>query len=49
MKFESKIESIGGIILKSIDGKIIFNNTFEGILKREKERIRIKVGKFLFS
>lgn len=44
-----KVESSGGIILKSADEKIILDHTFDGILKREKEKIRIKVGKLLFS
>jgi len=47
-KVTDKIEATGGIILKSINGKITLDNTFEGILNREKERIRIKVGKLLF-
>jgi vacuolar-type H+-ATPase subunit E/Vma4 len=44
-----KIESSGGIILKSTDEKIILDHTFDGILKREKDKIRIKVGSLLFS
>jgi len=44
-----RIEASGGIILKSIDNKIILDHTFDGILKREKDKIRIKVGKLLFS
>jgi len=32
-----------------MDGKITLNHTFDGILKREKDKIRIKVGKMLFS
>ena len=43
------IEPCGGIILKSEDGRIILDHTFDGILRREKERMRIKVGKLLFS
>ena len=43
------IESSGGIILKSTDQKIILDHTFDGILKREKDKIRIKVGNLLFS
>ena len=49
IKVTEKIESSGGIILTSINGKITLDNTFEGILEREKDRIRIKVGKLLFS
>jgi len=43
------VEAAGGVILKSSDGKVTLNNTFDGILKREKNSIRIKVGKLLFS
>ena len=39
----------GGVIIISDDGKIKLDNTFEGILKRRKEQIRLKVGKLLFS
>lgn len=49
LKLAGKIESIGGIILTSDDSKITIDNTFEGILKREKEEIRNKIGKMLFS
>lgn len=44
-----KTEATGGIILQSKDGTITIDNTFEGILKREKQRIRVKVGKLLFE
>jgi len=43
------IEASGGIMLKSGDGRITLDHTFDGILKREKDQIRIKVGKLLFS
>ena len=43
------IESAGGIILKSSDGLVTLDHTFDGILKREKGKLRIKVGKLLFS
>ena len=46
---DGKVESSGGVILKSSDGKILLDHTFEGILKREKNKIRIKIGKLLFS
>jgi len=49
LKVVGNVESIGGIILASNDGKITLDNTFEGILKREKDEIRNKVGKVLFS
>ena len=43
------IETAGGIIIKSYDGRIALDHTFDGILKRKKEEIRRKVGKLLFS
>jgi len=44
-----EVEASGGIILKSDDGRVTLDHTFDGILKREKDQIRIKVGKLLFS
>jgi vacuolar-type H+-ATPase subunit E/Vma4 len=49
IKVSGKTDSIGGIICISKNGKKILDNTFNGILKREKDKIRIKVGKILFS
>lgn len=43
------IEVSGGVILKSSDGKITLDNTFEGILGRKKDEMRRRVGKLLFS
>jgi len=43
------VETSGGIMLKSSDGRVTLDYTFDGILKREKDQIRIKVGKLLFS
>ena len=48
-KSTGKVESSGGVIIISNDGKIKLDNTFEGILKRRKDQIRLKVGKLLFS
>ncbi len=49
VKVSGTIEASGGFILKSADDRVILDYTFDGILKREKEKIRIKVGKLLFS
>lgn len=49
LKVTGTVEASGGVILKSGDGGINLDNTFEGILKRKKDEIRIKVGKLLFS
>jgi len=43
------VDSNGGVIVKSEDGRTIIDQTFKSILKREKENIRNKVGKLLFS
>ena len=46
---DERTGAIGGIILKSKDGKIIVNNTFDAILERYKEDIRTEVANALFS
>jgi V/A-type H+-transporting ATPase subunit E len=42
------IHAIGGVILHSPDDTITIDNTFEGLLSRKKDDIRIQVGKLLF-
>jgi V/A-type H+-transporting ATPase subunit E len=49
LKLIGQVNSIGGIILISNDGKVTLDYTIEGIIKREKDRIRIKIGKILFK
>jgi vacuolar-type H+-ATPase subunit E/Vma4 len=49
LKISGSVETSGGIVLKSADGKITLDHTFDGILKRKKNDIRIKVGTLLFS
>lgn len=39
----------GGIVLVSETKDITIDNTFEGILTREKQQLRVQVGKHLFS
>lgn len=43
------VEATGGIILISKDQARIIDNTFEGILKRKKQDIRVEVGSILFT
>ena len=43
------IEASGGFQLISTNETITIDNTFEGILKRKKQDIRVKVGNMLFS
>ena len=49
LKISGTVETSGGVILKSDDGKITLDHTFDGMLKRKKNEIRIKVGMLLFS
>ena len=42
------IEASGGIVLVSKDESRTIDNTFEGILKRKKQEIRVEVGSILF-
>lgn len=49
LKIAGRTEASGGVILKSADGRIALDYTLDGILKREKQKIRIKVGRLLFS
>lgn len=49
ISIDGKVETSGGVILKSADGRVTLDHTFDGILKREKDKIRRKVGKLLFS
>lgn len=49
LKISGSVEVSGGIILKSADGKITLDHTFDGILKRKRNEIRIKIGNLLFT
>ena len=49
LKTSGNIEASGGIKILSKDGKIILDYTFDGILKRDRNKIRNKIGKLLFS
>lgn len=44
-----KTNASGGIVLRSSDDKIIIDYTFDSILERNKEKLRIEVGRILFS
>jgi vacuolar-type H+-ATPase subunit E/Vma4 len=48
-KSAKKLETIGGVIIKSMDGKTVMNNTFEGILKNSESEIRFKIAQILFT
>ena len=49
IKVIGRVETAGGVVIKSIDGRITLDHTFDGILKRKKDEIRRKVGKLLFT
>ena len=49
LQIDGYVEASGGVVLKSSDGRIILDHTFDGILEREKDKMRIKVGALLFS
>jgi vacuolar-type H+-ATPase subunit E/Vma4 len=49
LKVIGRVEKTGGVIIKSSDGKVTLDYTFDGILEREKGKIRRKVGKILFT
>ena len=43
-----KIEAFGGAVVKTVDGRIVVDNTFEAILKRRERDLRFKIAKILF-
>ena len=43
------IDALGGFVATSRDERIKLNNTFESIIDRNKDELRVKVGKILFS
>ncbi len=45
---KQKIEAFGGAVVKTVDGKIVADNTFEAILKRREKELRFKIAKILF-
>ena len=49
IKIDGYVESSGGVVLKSKDGRVILDHTFDGILKREKDKMRPMIGHILFS
>jgi len=44
-----KIDVIGGAKIQTNDGKIVMNNTFEGILNNFENEIRFKIAQILFT
>jgi vacuolar-type H+-ATPase subunit E/Vma4 len=46
---KEKNVAFGGAIVKTVDGRIVVDNTFEAILKRRERDLRFKIGKILFG
>ena len=49
IKSDEKINCTGGVVVTSIDGKIIVDNTFENRLRILKDSLRTKIAKILFE
>ncbi|MEW6222764.1 MAG: V-type ATP synthase subunit E family protein [Candidatus Hadarchaeota archaeon] len=47
--FGEPIQVIGGVMVKSADGKVEVDETFDGRMKRELDEIRVKVAKIIFE
>lgn len=42
-------EAIGGVMIRTKDGKVIMDNTFDDIIRRREKDIRLKTAKILFK
>ena len=49
VKSEKKINCIGGVIVASLNGKIVIDNTFENRLSSLKNMLRTRIAKILFQ
>jgi len=49
VRSEKTIDSIGGVIIKSFDGKVTVDNTFENRLKTLRNTLRSRIAKILFK
>ncbi len=45
---EEKIKVMGGAIVKTADGKVIMDNTFDDILRRKEKELRSEIARKLF-
>lgn len=45
---KQKIEASGGAVVKTLDGRIVVDNTFEAILRRREKELRFKTARILF-
>jgi vacuolar-type H+-ATPase subunit E/Vma4 len=49
IKSAKKIDAMGGAVIQTLDGKIVVNHTFEGMLSTSKNEIRYKIAQILFK
>ncbi len=49
LKLSAEKNTAHGVVVKTIDGKIVVDNTFETILKRREKELRLKIARILFS
>ncbi len=49
VKSDELLDSIGGVVVSSLDGKVIVNNTFEDRLQLLKSNLRATLGRMLFE
>ena len=45
---EEKIKVIGGAVVRTADGKVIMDNTFDDVLRRREKELRSEIAKILF-
>lgn len=45
---KQKIEALGGAVVKTVNGRIVADNTFEAIIQRREKDLRFKIAKILF-
>lgn len=45
---KQEIENFGGAVVKTVDGRIVADNTFEAIIERREKELRFKIAKILF-
>lgn len=46
---KEKIQGMGGAILKTANGKIVMDNTYEDIFLRRSQELRLKISEILFQ
>jgi len=49
LKFSKQQIKAVGVIVKTVDGRIFVDNTFEAILSRRERELRLKIARILFS